>query len=75
MILLWTTRNEESARREVLHKELQELYLWKQDYPLRVQHLLHHGSYEIHTQETVTKIADWLDAYKGTFAVTWSPNW
>jgi hypothetical protein len=83
LITLWKTRNDErhgwdkesrdSARREVLHKELEELFDRKQEYPLRVQWLLR-GSYEIHIQETVTKIADWLDAYKGTFAVTWSPN-
>jgi hypothetical protein len=79
LITLWKTRNgwdkesRDSARREVLHKELEELYDRKQEYPLRLQRLLH-GSYEIHIQETVTKIADWLDAYKGTFAVTWAPD-
>jgi exonuclease III len=83
MITLWTTRNDErhgwdkesrdSARREVLHKELEEIYIRKHQYPLRVQRLLR-ASYEIHIQETVTKLADWLDVYKGTFAVTWSPD-
>jgi hypothetical protein len=83
LITLWTTRNDERhgwdkesrdlARREVLHKELEDLYARKNEYPLRVQRLLR-GSYDIHIQETATKIADWLDAYKGTFAVTWSPD-
>jgi hypothetical protein len=83
MIQLWTLRNDErhgldkasrdSARREVLHKELEYFYNRKEEYPVRVQRLLR-TSYEIHIQETVTKIADWLDAYKGTFNVTWSPD-
>jgi hypothetical protein len=83
MISLWKTRNDErhgrdkesrdSARREVLHKELEDLYNRKNEYPARVQRLLR-DSYEVHIQETVTKIADWLDAYKGTFNVTWSPD-
>jgi hypothetical protein len=83
MIQLWKLRNDErhgwdkasrdSARREVLHKELEDLYSRKNDFPVRVQKLLR-TSYEIHIQETVTKIADWLDAYKGTFTVTWSPD-
>ena len=83
MIALWSTRNEErhgrdkesrdSARWEVLHKELEDLYLRKHEYPERVQRLLRE-SYEIHIQEMVTKIADWLDTYKGTFIVTWSPD-
>ena len=82
-IKLWKTRNDErhgwekasrdSARREVLHKELQEIYDRKNEYPQRVQRLLR-ASYEIHIQETVRKLTDWLDAYKGTFAVTWSPD-
>ncbi len=83
MSQLWTLRNDErhgidkatrdSARREVLHKELEELYNRKDEYSLRVQRLLR-TSYEIHIQETVTKIADWLDAYKGTFSLTWNPD-
>ncbi len=83
MIVLWTTRNaerhgwdaesKESAKRELLHKELEAIYDRKHQYPRRVQRLLR-GSYEIHIQETVTKLADWLDAYKGTFAVTWAPD-
>jgi hypothetical protein len=83
IIKLWTTRNEErhgwdkesreSARREVLHIELADIYDKKHQYPVRVQRLLR-GSYEQHIQETVTKIADWLDCYKGTFAITWSPD-
>jgi hypothetical protein len=80
---LWNIRNEErhgwdkesrdNARREVLHTELADIYGRKHQYPLRVQRLLRE-SYEIHIQETVTKLADWLDAYKGTFAITWSPD-
>jgi hypothetical protein len=83
LIKLWKTRNDEShgwdkeswdsARREVLHMELQEIYDQKHEYPQRIQRLLR-ATYEIHIQETVTKLADWLDAYKGTFAVTWSPD-
>ena len=82
-IKLWKTRNDErhgwdkesrdSSRRKVLHKELQEIYDQKNEYPQRVQRLLR-ASYEIHIQETVRKLTDWLDAYKGTFAVTWSPD-
>jgi hypothetical protein len=56
-----------------LHKELDALYSWKEEYPVRVQQLLH-GSYELLIQESVTKIANWLDEYKGTFAVMWSPD-
>jgi hypothetical protein len=84
MIQLWKTRNDERhgwdnesrdrARPEVLHKELEEIYNRKHQYPVRVQQLLR-SSYVIHIQDTVTKIADWLDAYKGTFAaVTWAPD-
>jgi hypothetical protein len=83
MISLWTLRNEERhgwdkesrdrSRREVLHYELEEIYERKDQYPLRVQELLR-ATYKIHIQETVTRIADWLDAYKGTFAVTWHPD-
>jgi hypothetical protein len=83
MIALWKLRNDErhgwdaesreAARREVMHHELAEIYDRKDDYPARVQRLLR-PSYETHIQETATKIADWLDAYKGTFAVTWSPD-
>ncbi len=83
MIILWKTCNDErhgwdkesrnSARREVLHKELEMIYDRKHEYPVRVQWLLRE-SYELHIQETVTKLADWLDAYKGTFAVTWAPD-
>jgi hypothetical protein len=84
LITLWKTCNDEhhgwdkesrdsATRREVLHKELEDLYARKHEYPLRVQRLFH-GWYKIHIQETVTKIEDWLDAYKGTFAVTWSPD-
>jgi hypothetical protein len=69
----WDNESKERARREVLHIELEEIYNRKQQYPVRVQRLLK-ASYDIHIQETVTKIADWLDAYKGTFAVTWAPD-
>ncbi len=82
-IKLWKTRNDErhgwdkesrdSSRRKVLHKELQEIYDQKNEYPQQVQRFLR-ASYEIHIQETVRKLTDWLDAYKGTFAVTWSPD-
>ena len=83
MINLWTLRNNErhgwdtesrdNARQEVLHHELAEIYHRKHEYPIRVQRLLR-SSYETHITETVTKIVDWLDTYKGTFAVTWSPD-
>jgi hypothetical protein len=83
MIKLWKLRNEERhgwdqesrerSRREVLHFELEEIYNRKEEYPRRVQNLLR-ASYEIHIQETVTKLADWLEAYKGTFAITWTPD-
>jgi hypothetical protein len=82
-IKLWTLHNNERhgwdkespnrSQREVLHKELEDLYLRKDEYPARVQRLLQ-GSYELHIQESVTKLANWLDAYKGTFAVTWAPD-
>ncbi len=83
MVKLWTTQNDgcrewdkescNSARREVLHKELEYLYKCKQEYPIPVQHLLQ-ALYNIHIQESATKIADWLNTYKGTFIVTWSPD-
>ncbi len=85
LITLWKTRNDErhgwgwdaetkeSARREVLHKELEELYERKYEYPLRAQRLLR-GSYKIHIQESVTKIADWMYACQGTFALPCSPD-
>ena len=83
LIILWKLRNNEChgwdkesrelARRDILHKELAHIYQRKHEYPVRVQSLLRE-SYERHTTETVTKIADWLDAYKGTFDVTWSPD-
>jgi hypothetical protein len=85
MIKLWKLRNDERHRwdkesrdrprpqREVLHQELAEIYGRKHGYPQRVQRLLRE-SYELHIQETVTKLADWLERYKGTFAITWSPN-
>ncbi len=80
---LWTLRNEErhgwdkescdNAKREVLNKELEEIYSKKNEYPRRVQRLLK-PSYDLHIQGTVQKIEDWLDTYKGTFAITWSPD-
>jgi hypothetical protein len=83
MIKLWKTCNNErhkwdkesrdSASQAVLHKELEAIYVQKHEYPHKVQQLLR-TSYKKHTEENVTKIANWLDAYKGTFAVTWSPN-
>jgi hypothetical protein len=36
---------------------------------MSTQRLLH-TSYELQIQESVMKIANWLDAYKGTFAIT-----
>jgi hypothetical protein len=84
MIALWTTRNDErhgrdeesqdSARREVLHKEVEDLYNHKHEYPIRAVQRLLPDSYEAHIQDMVTKIANWLEAYKGTFVVTWSPD-
>jgi hypothetical protein len=83
LIALWTTRNTErhgwdkesrdGARREVLHHELASIYARKHEYPARVQRLLR-ASYEIHITETASKLADWLDAYQTTFAMTWSPD-
>ena len=52
----------------------QNIYGRKELYPQRIQLLLRE-SYEVHIQETVTKLADWLECYKGTFAMTWSPDW
>jgi hypothetical protein len=72
LIPLWKTRNDERhgidkesrdmAMRGVLHHELEEIYARQHQYPQRVQRLLR-TSHKIHIQETVTKIADWLDAY------------
>jgi hypothetical protein len=59
--------------RYVLHHELAEIYGRQHEYPARVQRLLR-ASYELHIQETVTKLSDWLECYKGTFAITWSPD-
>ncbi len=83
LIQLWKLRNDErhgrdkesrdTARREVIHHKLEEIYLKKQQYPIKVQRLLR-ASYEIHIQETVRKLSDWLDTYKGTFAITWAPD-
>jgi hypothetical protein len=83
MIKLWKLSNNERhgidiesrelARHGVLHHELEEIYSRREQYPDRVQRLLR-ASYEIHIQETVNEITDWLDAYKGTFAITWSPD-
>jgi hypothetical protein len=83
MIALWTLRNDkrhgwdkgsrDRSRREVLHYKLKEIYTRKHQYPECVQKLLR-ASYKLHIQETVTHIADWLDAYKGTFAITWHPD-
>jgi hypothetical protein len=69
----WDKESRDRSRREVLHKELEAIYDRRQQYPQRVQRLLR-PSYEIHIQETCTKLADWLEAYKGTFAITWSPG-
>jgi hypothetical protein len=69
----WDKESGDRARREVLHKELEAIYDRRHQYPQRVQRLLRQ-SYDIHIQETCTKLADWLEAYKGTFAITWSPG-
>jgi hypothetical protein len=69
----WDKESRDRAQRELLHKELEDLYTGKHEYPIQFQTLLWE-SYEIHITETVTKIADWLDAYKGAFIVTWSPD-
>jgi hypothetical protein len=68
----WDAESHKSARHKMMHKEMEAIYNRKHEYPLRVQRLLQ-GSYAIHIQEMATKIADWLYASKGTFAVTWSP--
>jgi hypothetical protein len=84
MIKLWKLRNDkrhgwdkesrDRSQREVLHYELAEIYARKHEYPQQVQRLLR-ASYEVHIQEeTATKLANWLEAYKGTFAITWSPD-
>jgi hypothetical protein len=69
----WDKKSRNRLQREVLHHKLAEIYGRKNEYPERVQRLLR-TLYEEHTQETVTKIANWLEAYKGTFAITWSPD-
>jgi hypothetical protein len=69
----WDKESRDRLQQEVLHYELEEIYTRKHQYPERVQKLLR-TSYDLHIQETVTRIADWLDAYKGTFAVTWHPD-
>ncbi len=83
LIQLWTLRNKEqhgwdkesrdSAGQEVLHKELADIYDKRDKYPQRVQRLLKQ-SYDQHIQETVPKLSDWLNTYKGTFAITWAPD-
>jgi hypothetical protein len=83
MIALWKLRNDErhgwdkesrdQSRRKVLHYKLAEIYDRKNEYPIQVQRRLRE-SYAVHIQETATKLADWLEAYKGTFAITWSPD-
>jgi hypothetical protein len=65
MIKLWKTRNNKRhgwdkesrdlARQEVLHKELEDLYDRKNEYPQRVQRLLR-GSYDIHIQDVVSRL-------------------
>jgi hypothetical protein len=47
---------------------LEEIYLKKHQYPIRVQRLLR-PSHALHN-----KIASWLDTYKGTFAIAWAPD-
>jgi uncharacterized membrane protein YgaE (UPF0421/DUF939 family) len=79
MIKLWDLQNKERhgvdkeschlTRREVLHSQLAKIYARKLEYPLWVQQLLQ-TSYKNPITESVTKIAYWLDAYTGTFAIT-----
>jgi hypothetical protein len=69
----WDQESRGRSCHKVLHYELEEIYNHKDEYPQRVQNLLQ-ASYKIHMQETVTKLADWLEAYKGTFAIAWSPD-
>jgi hypothetical protein len=79
MIRLWKIRNDErhgrdaetrdQARREVLQNEIEVLYSERELYPLRVQKLLR-SSFETHCHERVTKLQDWIDAYRVTFRVT-----
>ena len=79
MIRLWKLRNEErhgidtdtreSARREVLTNEIHELYIHRDQYPIRVQKLLR-DSFAAHCTERVANLQDWIDAYRVTFAVT-----
>ncbi len=64
----WDKERCNSTRREILHKKLEEIYNRKHQYLIRVQSLLR-PSHAIHIQKTVTKIADWVDTYNGTFAV------
>jgi protein associated with RNAse G/E len=56
----------DSARQEVLHKELEDIYAKRDQNPQLVQRLVKK------ILETVTKIANWIDTYKGTFAITWA---
>jgi hypothetical protein len=58
----WDQESRERSRRDVLHYELEEIYNGKDEYPQRVQNLLQ-ASYEIHIQETVTKLVDWLERH------------
>ena len=83
LIQLWQLRNEErhgrdaesreAARRSVIHHDLAEIYGRQQQYPQRVQKLLRRD-YNTHILESITKLEDWVDAYKGTFAITWAPD-
>ena len=79
MLELWTLRNgechgrntetKEKAQREVLTNEIQLLYNNREQYPLRVQKLLR-TSFEVHCNERVSNLRDWMDAYRVTFEVT-----
>jgi hypothetical protein len=69
----WNTKSRNRARCNILHHELADLYNRKSNNSVRVQQLLH-DSYETHIQEMITKLANWLDTYRGTFNVTWSSD-
>jgi hypothetical protein len=76
IIALWKIRNDdrhgrdattkEVARHEVLTNELQILYDNRDQYPVGVQQLLR-TSFEVHTHEKLSRIEDWLNAFRVTF--------
>jgi hypothetical protein len=68
----WDAKSQESARQEVLHYELAEIYNRKNAYTRRVQTT---RSTIQHTYSRNSNKNRRLVRYKGTFAVTWSPDW